>query len=107
VRVLLDENLPRALKQDLVGHEVSRVAEIGWSGVSNGELLGRAGQFFDALVTADRNLEFQQNVAAATVGIVVVVVHDTRVQTIRPLVPEILAALEMVEAGSVVRVGEH
>ena len=30
-RVLLDENLPRLLKHDLVGHTVRTVVEEGWS----------------------------------------------------------------------------
>jgi hypothetical protein len=69
-RVLLDENLPRLLKHDLAGHTVRTVVEEGWSGVSNGELLQRAAASFDVLVTADQNLQYQQNLASAACGIV-------------------------------------
>jgi hypothetical protein len=41
MRVLLDECVPRALRNDLPGHEVKTVAELGWAGVKNGELLRR------------------------------------------------------------------
>ena len=39
MRVLLDECVPRALRRDIPGHEVKTVAEAGWAGVKNGELL--------------------------------------------------------------------
>jgi hypothetical protein len=42
MRVLLDECVPRALRGDIPGHEVRTVAEMGWAGVKNGELLRRA-----------------------------------------------------------------
>ena len=38
MRLLLDENLPRRLKQDLTEHEVYTAADKRWTGVSNGEL---------------------------------------------------------------------
>lgn len=61
VRVLLDEQLPLDLAAELVGHEVHTVVGLGWQGVTNGDLLRRASGRFEALVTMDRNLEFQQN----------------------------------------------
>ena len=57
MRVLLDECVPRALRNDLVGHAVTTVAEAGWAGVTNGELLRRAAGRFDLMITIDRNLE--------------------------------------------------
>jgi hypothetical protein len=42
MRVLLDECVPRGLRKELVGHEVKTVAEAGWAGVKNGELLQMA-----------------------------------------------------------------
>lgn len=59
-RVLLDENLPRLLKRDLSGLAVHTVAEMGWAGVKNGELLLRAAAEFDVFLAADRNLPHQQ-----------------------------------------------
>ena len=49
MRVLFDECVPRALRNDLPGHEVKTVAELGWAGVKNGELLRRAAAEFDLL----------------------------------------------------------
>jgi hypothetical protein len=61
MRVLLDECVPRALRNDIPGHEVRTVADIGWAGVKNGELLRLAAAEFDLLITVDRNLEYQQS----------------------------------------------
>lgn len=104
MRVLLDENLPRGLKQFLTGHEVTTVPEAGWSGAADGDLLRWAVERFDALVTADRNLEFQQNFTMSSILVVVVSVHNTRIQTLRPLVPLILDAVNSGRRGTVIRV---
>jgi predicted nuclease of predicted toxin-antitoxin system len=39
MRLLLDENLPKRLKQDLSEHEIYTANERGWTGISNGKLL--------------------------------------------------------------------
>jgi hypothetical protein len=64
MRVLLDECVPRALRNDISGHEVRTVAEAGWAGVKNGELLRLAATAFDVLITVDRSLEYQQSFKA-------------------------------------------
>jgi hypothetical protein len=62
MRLLLDENLPKRLKQDLREYEVYTTADKGWTGISNGKLLGLLIENgFDALLTFDKNLQFQQN----------------------------------------------
>lgn len=45
--------------------------ELGWSTLRNGELLARAEEQFDVLVTTDRNLQFQQNLAQRKLAVVV------------------------------------
>ena len=61
MRLLLDENLPKRLKQDLSKHEIY-TADKGWTGVTNGKLLGLLIENkFDALITFDKNLQYQQN----------------------------------------------
>jgi len=56
MRILLDENLPRKLVGYLVEHDCRTVAECGWSGRKNGELLLLADPLFDVLLTLDKNL---------------------------------------------------
>ena len=74
VRVLLDEQLPRHLARELRGHDVSTVQQKGWAGLKNGELLRMAADAgFDVFVTADRNLEFQQNLSQTGLGVILLV----------------------------------
>jgi hypothetical protein len=53
--------LPKLLKHDIAGHDVSTVAEMGWAGIKNGDLLNVAEGQFDVLLTVDRGIEYQQN----------------------------------------------
>jgi hypothetical protein len=72
MRLLLDENLPERLKADFPEHEVYTVRDKGWNGVKNGELLKLllAGGF-DALLTFDKNLQYQQNFEKYTLTVFV------------------------------------
>ena len=106
MRVLLDEQLPRHLARDLTEHQVRTVQQEGWAGLKNGELLERAADGgFDVFVTADQNLEFQQNLARSRLGVVVLVARSLALEDLRPLVPATLAAIERVRPGEVIRVG--
>jgi len=105
VRVLLDEQLPRHLARELAGHEVRTVQEQGWAGLTNGELLRRAADSgFTVFVTADQNLEFQQNLVRSRLGVVVLAAPSIALDALRPLVAAALAAIGRVRAGEVVRV---
>jgi predicted nuclease of predicted toxin-antitoxin system len=94
-KVLLDENLPRQLKNQFSDKiDVSAVPDLGWQSKRNGELL-RA--MVDArithLLTADRNLRYQQNIASFGVKVVVLLAYDTRMKTLERFVPEIEARI--------------
>jgi len=101
-RVLFDEDVPRQLKRDLPEFSVRTVQEEGWSSIKNGELLGRASQSFDVLVTADRRLQHQQNLAQFTIAVVVLATVDTRLPHLQSRVAEIRAAIEGVSPGSLI-----
>ncbi len=104
--LLLDECVPRPLRRDLVGHDVRHAIDMGWSGKRNGELLRlMAAEGFTAFLTSDQNLEFQQNLQASRMGVVVVLAKTNRLRDLRPLVPQILDALGRVQPGQVIRVG--
>ena len=104
MRVLLDECLPRRLAGDLPGHEVATVPAMGWAGLKDRPLLRLAEARFDAFVTADQNLEYQQHLQSAALGIVVLGAPNTRVETLRPLMPRVLAALTTLRPGDLVRI---
>ena len=56
-------------------------------------------------MTTDRNLEYQQNVAAAGFAVVVLVAVTNTLPDLLPLVPALLLALEQSRPGQVTRVG--
>jgi hypothetical protein len=72
MRILFDQGVPRGLTGSLRGHEVIEARELRWERVSNGALLKLAEEAgFDLLVTADKNVRYQQNLAERNIAIVV------------------------------------
>lgn len=69
------------------------VVEMGWSGVRNGRLLALAGQDFDAFVTVDKNLPYQQNLATLPVAVVVLDAQSNVLSQLGALVPRLEEAL--------------
>jgi hypothetical protein len=105
VRVLLDEQLPRQLAPLLTGHEVRTVQQQSWAGLKNGELPDAAeAAGFTVLVTGDRNLQFQQNLARRRLGVVVFCGASNALEDLVPLVPAAISTIESVRAGQVLRV---
>jgi hypothetical protein len=78
---------------------------MGWTGSRNGELLQLAAGEFDALLTADQNLEHQQNLGAIPIAVVVLVAPTNRIEALRPLIPALLQALQTLAPRQLVRVG--
>lgn len=107
MRLLLDECVPRKFKQELPGHEVSTGREMGWSGKRNGELLALMREHrFEAFVTTDQNVEFQQNVKDSGIAVVVLAARTNRLKELRPLAPAVLRALSTIRPGELERIGE-
>ena len=104
MRILLDEPVPRRLGTLLVGHETATVPRSGWAGIRNGKLLTLAAAKFDVFLTTDQNLEFQQNLSALPIAVLVVVAKSNRMKDIEPLVPEILKALNHLQPKALRRV---
>ena len=105
MRILLDESLPHDLAPLIAGHEVSTVRDEGWSSVKNGKLLTLAATKFDAFITADRNLEFQQNLAKLPLSVVVLVARKNRIQDLEPLLPELGQLLNHLPPRTLQKVG--
>ena len=106
MRVLLDECLPKRLKIELAGHEARTAPEMGWASKRNGELLALAIGRFDVFLTADRNLSYQQDVAAFDIAVVVLVARSNRFEDLRQLAPQILEALPTAARRAVTKIGE-
>ena len=104
MKLLLDECLDWRLRRDLPGHEVKTVHEMGWDGIKNGRLLALAQAEFQVLITADRNLSFQQNLSGFSISVVVLAAGSIRLVHTRPLMPKVLALLPSLKPGQVVSV---
>jgi len=105
MKLLLDENLPHRLRPLLVGHEVFTVAFMRWNGLGNGELLGLAAQHgFDAVLTKDTGIPYEQNTSKLPCAIVILEAKSNSLDDIQPLIPALLAVLISLQPKTVVRV---
>lgn len=105
MRLLLDECVPARLRRALPGHAVETVAQRGWSGIKNGALLALAARDYDALITVDKNLRYQQRAATLPVAVVVLDAASNELASLLPLVPALEAALIALAPRSLVVVG--
>ena len=105
MRVLLDESLPRGLVRHFTEGEIETVFDRGWSGLNNGDLLRLASVDFDVFITADQNLQYQQNLAGFEIGVVVLAAPSNRLQDLLPLLREAGEASQSARPGEVRIVG--
>ena len=101
--MLLDECVPRRLKRDFIGHEVSTTDEAGFKGLKNGNLLRTASEEFDVLITVDKNIEHQQG-KNLPMAVLILSARSNRYESLAPLVPNALKNLENVTKGKLVKV---
>jgi hypothetical protein len=72
MRILFDQGVPRGLAASLGSHDVTEARKLKWERISNGELLKLAEEAgFDLLLTTDKNVRYQQNLASRKISIVV------------------------------------
>ena len=105
MRVLLDGNLPRTLAALLPSHRVDSVHQRRWSDLDDRPLLDAAETEYEAFVTADQSLRFQQNLRGRRLRIVVLRAPRTSLPVLAPLAPAILRALAEMAPGEVRIVG--
>lgn len=95
MKLLLDENIPHPLKKDLADFEVFTVQDLDWQGKENGELLELMfDNNFEALITADKNLQSQQNFKTYPIPVLVLNVKRLTYQNILKLLPKLKMTLK-------------
>lgn len=100
--VLIDESLPKRLRRELPGVQAFTVQQRGWSKTKNGALLRRAQEAgFDAFLTADQSLQYQQNLSDSRIRIIVFAAVSNRLEHIQPLLPAAMDALREMAPGEV------
>jgi predicted nuclease of predicted toxin-antitoxin system len=100
--LLIDESLPKRLTRYLPEFEAWTVQQRRWSRTKDGALLRLAESAgFQVFLTADQNLQYQQNLAGSQIRIVVFAAPSNRLEHIRPLLPRAIAALREMTPGEV------
>lgn len=96
MKILFDENFPKSLKKYFWKiHDVYTVQQMGWDGKKNGELLTlMLAEEFEVLITADKNLHYQQNLKKYTIIVILIDVRFVRPDLLEPLMPSVLSFLE-------------
>jgi hypothetical protein len=100
MRILFDHGVPAPLRRALTAHTVSTAYEMGWAELDNGNLLKAAETNFDALVTAYRNLRYQQNLGGRRLAIVVLPTNSWPKIQAHQL--QIVAAVDALHPGDIV-----
>lgn len=99
MRVLLDECIDRRFASKLPGHDVKTVPQAGWAGVKNGELMRLAENEFEAFVTVDRNLSYQQNLPQFAISLIVLKARSNRIDDLAPFAELVLEAIQTAKKG--------
>ena len=109
MKLLLDENIPRKLKNDLSEFEVYTVREMNWDGKKNGELLElMLNEGFEVLITADKNLQNQHNFNKYPIPVLTLNVKLLTYPHVVELLPELKRHLNVeLSSGSTFVTKEH
>jgi hypothetical protein len=105
LRVLLDECVDSRLAASLGTFEVRTVADQGWVGITNGQLLSRAAAEFDVFVTVDRNLPFQQHLPKFDIAVILLRAKTNRIVDLVALVAELISVMPNAKTGLVTSIG--
>ena len=98
MRILFDQGTPVPLRRSLSGHDVATAYELGWSTVTNGDLIRLAEQEgYELLITTDTNLQYQQNLKDRNLAILVLT--TTSWPRIRQVTDRIEATIALIETG--------
>ena len=103
MKIILDECVPRRLAKN-IHHDVYTVRQLKLAGLDNGDLLKAIEDRSDVFLTVDQNLQYQQNLTASKIAIIVIVVPSNRYDDIKPLIPSCLSALKEIMPGELVSI---
>lgn len=105
MRILFDECVHSRFRTCFPSYDSQTARYAGLAGLKNGALLAAAETAgFDVLITIDRNMEYQQNLALRKIAILVVYARSNTMNDLRLHVPACLAALESIRPGQLVKI---
>ena len=102
MKILLDENIPHGLRGLLPGHDVYTVQWLGWGSIKNGELLKKADDQFDVMITVDKGIRYQNDFVDKRISLITIISNGNRLVDLRPFVPLVLQSLNHIGHGKVV-----
>lgn len=101
--VLFDHCTPKGIARYLAGHTVKTARQLGWAEMLNGALLKAAKDAgFDVMVSADKNIRYQQNLSGRNIALVVL--SRSKWSAVMLVVIDVVAAVNAATAGSYVEV---
>lgn len=97
--ILFDNGTPRGLARFLIGHSVEEARTRGWEELANGDLIDAAEKAgFQAMVTTDKNIRYQQNLAARKIALVVL--KNSQWPMVKRVADRIAAIVDQAAPGS-------
>ncbi len=106
MKILLDECVDRKLAKEFIGHDVKTVSQMGWAGIKDSQLLSLAEMEFDAFITVDQNIPFEQNLGKLSLAVIILCSFSNRLTDLKPLMPELVAVLNEAAQGQATVVGK-
>src|SRR5229473_8252343 len=105
MRILIDECIDVRFRSCFPGHDCQTASYAGLAGLKNGELLTAAETAkFDVFLTVDQGIEYQQNLTARKIAIIIFHTKSNRLKDLLPLVPACLAHIESIQSGQIVTI---
>src|SRR5664279_1201537 len=97
--IIFDQATPVPIRPYLEGHTVRTAIQQGWDKLRNGDLLTAAEEAgFDILLTTDKNMRYQQNLAGRRIGMVVL--GQQQWPQLRPHIQRVMEAVNAATPGS-------
>src|SRR5712692_2580398 len=103
MRILIDECIDERFRNSFPGHNCQTARYAGLAGMKNGDLLTAAGTAkFGVFLTVDQGFEYQQNLTARKLAIIIFHTKSNRLKDLLPLVPACLARIKSIQPGQII-----
>ena len=94
MKILFDHNVDRRFRRHLPGYFIQTTREMNWDRLSNGVLLKAAADAgFDAFISIDQNIEYEQNLKTLPISVVVIDSASNALPSLIPFAPHVLRFL--------------
>ena len=104
MRLLLDESVPDNLRFLFLVDEAITSHYMLWAGKPDSDVLALAKDRFDAIITCDQSIPYQQNITGEGVAVIVLHGRTNTMEDLAPLIPKVLDALQTISRGQVLHI---